>query len=195
MTHCNVGCEVCVPASYKHIDGNRIGCIENCKLWCFGTQNRTMLAVPILTSWPTKWNGYVPSRDDVHYKYIRYLKWKCEFLVTFRNFPAINFGISDVGSSLSAITTMKYLSHSIPVSNWLNPKNELETIPLWYPDCYECVSCGTYKQMRMRWALSFVHFSQELSCFDPALNACYFVWVWNLVARIEGGTYAEGIWE
>ena len=25
--------------------------------------------------------------------------------------------------------------------------------------------------------------------------ACCFVWVWNLVAHIEGGTYAEGVWE
>jgi hypothetical protein len=25
--------------------------------------------------------------------------------------------------------------------------------------------------------------------------ACSFVWVWNLVADIEGGTWAEGVWE
>ena len=25
--------------------------------------------------------------------------------------------------------------------------------------------------------------------------ACCFVWVWNLVVRIEGGTLAEGLWE
>lgn len=188
MTHCNFGCEFCVPASYKHSDGNNICCIENCKLWCFRTQKRTMLAVTVLKSWPTKWDGYVPNRDDTRYKYIGYLKGKCEFLVTFRHFPAINFGISDIDNRLSVVTTAKYLSHSIPVSNCLNPKNELDTIPLWYPECYEGVSSGTYKQMRMRWALSFVHFSQELSYFDPALNACYFVWAWSLVARIEGGT-------
>ena len=25
--------------------------------------------------------------------------------------------------------------------------------------------------------------------------ACWFVWVWNLVANTEGGTQAEGVWE
>jgi hypothetical protein len=25
--------------------------------------------------------------------------------------------------------------------------------------------------------------------------ACFSVWVWNLVADIEGGTEAEGVWE
>jgi hypothetical protein len=24
---------------------------------------------------------------------------------------------------------------------------------------------------------------------------CCFIWVWNLVAAVEGGTYAEGLWE
>ena len=160
MTHCNVGCEVCVPASYKHIDGNKIGCIENCKLWSFGTPNRNMLAVPVLNSWPSKWDGHVPSRDDIRYRYTGYLKCNYKHLVTFSYFPAFNFGISGIDNSWSVVTTSKYLSHSITISNWLNPKNEFETITLWYPDCYEGVSNGPYKQMRMRWSLSFVHFSQ-----------------------------------
>ena len=37
----------------------------------------------------------------------------------------------------------------------------------------------------------------DCKCFPLTTNTlhCGFVWVWNLVADIEGGKEAEGVWE
>jgi hypothetical protein len=51
----------------------------------------------------------------------------------------------------------------------------------------------------METSLLFMELGDPLSCSSVYLNscnfACSFVWVWNWVSDIDGGTYTKGVWE
>ena len=66
------------------------------------------------------------------------------------------------------------------------------TVSTWDPYFLQCMFCMMRSSLSKEYSIR-CHANFEVEFLY--LFACCFVWVWNLVADIQGGKEAEGVWE